>query len=80
MTPFQKRLIEAEFRQFTGRHFVKPKDCKNHQQVSYYIHELCIRIEELRQNEYVPDFAYQLLAEYQARQNGMVLKEFIASY
>jgi hypothetical protein len=81
MSEFEKKKIEMELKAFTTNNFERPNACRNPEQVRFYIHELCSKIEELRNSfNYVPDSAYALLAQYTARQNSFVYKEFVSSY
>lgn len=81
MNAIDYKKIEAEFRTFTSRNFEKPADCRNLEQIRFYVQELCQKIEEheLRFN-YVPNWAYALLAQYNAKQNGMLHVEFVSNY
>ena len=77
MDTITKKLLEKELKTFTGKHFERPSECRNPEQVRFYIRELCDKIETLRrQFNYVPASAYRLLAAYNARQNSMVSYEF----
>jgi hypothetical protein len=77
MTTAERKLIETELRNFTTRNFEKPIDCKNLDQIRFYVRELCLKIEELEKRfEYVPNSAYSLLAQYNLKQNSITNKEF----
>jgi hypothetical protein len=81
MSDFEKNKLEMEFRSFTARNFEKPADCKNLDQVRFYVNELCQKIEEYNMHfNYVPGWAYSLLAQYNARQNSFLHNEFKESY
>lgn len=81
MSEYEKKTIDAEIRRFTTRNFERPSDCRNPEQIRYYIAELCQKIEECRKRfNYVPNWVYVLLAQYNARQNNMVHTEFRRSY
>ena len=81
MSEFEKKKMELELKAFAGKNFERPSDCKNLDQVRFYIQELCQKIEECkRQFSYVPEFAYTLLAQYNARQNALLYKEFVNTY
>ena len=81
MTEFERRKIEAELKVFTSKNFERPSDCRNLEQIRFYVRELCQKIEELEGRfNYVPNWAYILLAQYNARQNGMLHVEFISTY
>jgi len=81
MTPYEMKKLEMELKQFTINNFDKPMQCKNLEQVRFYIRELCAKIEELELRfNYVPEFAYALLAQYNARQNTLLQKDFSTLY
>ena len=77
MTSFEQKKIDMEMKVFTSKNFDRPNDCRNLEQVQFYIKELCAKIHELEQQfNYVPDWLYALLAQYNARQNAMIHTEF----
>jgi hypothetical protein len=81
MTPYEMKKLEMEVKQFTLRNFEKPAACKNLEQVRFYVKELCAKIEELeKQFKYVPECAYALLAQYNARQNSLLHSDFKSVY
>lgn len=81
MTPYEVKKLEMEIKQFTARNFEKPAACKNLEQVRFYVKELCAKIEELeKQFNYVPECAYALLAQYNARQNSLLHSDFKSVY
>ena len=81
MTSFEQQRIETNLRIFTARNFERPSDCKNLDQVRFYVRELCLKIEELESKfSYVPQWAYTLLAQYNARQNAMLHVDFKQLY
>jgi len=81
MSRFEKEKIEKEFMAFTKQNFETPKRCKNAGQVRYYVRELCLMIEDLKQRfNYVPNKAYTLLTEYNCLQNKMVNAKFREVY
>jgi hypothetical protein len=76
-----KKQLEKELKTFTGKHFESPSECRNPEQIRFYIRELCDKIETLRRKfNYVPDSAYRLLAAYNARQNSLITYEFRKTY
>lgn len=81
MSDFEKRRLELELRNFTSRNFEQPNNCRNLDQIRYYVKELCAKIEEyeIRFN-YVPSWAYSLLAQYNLVQNRLLHVEFTTSY
>ena len=81
MSDFEKRSLEIELSSFASRNFEKPVDCRNPDQIRFYIRELCLKIEEYQQRfNYVPAMAYSLLAQYNAKQNSIVHREFLQTY
>ena len=81
MSDFEQKKIEMELKTFTSRNFEKPSNCKNAEQIRFYVAELCSKIESLeRQFKYVPEWAYSLLAQYNAAQNSMLYQEFKRNY
>jgi hypothetical protein len=72
MGDYEKRRIELELKAFTSKNFERPSECRNLDQIRFYVRELCIKIEELEDRfNYVPQWAYSLLAQYNSRQNAM---------
>ena len=81
MSEFDKKHLDIELRNFTARNFVRPTDCRNLDQIRFYIQELCTRIEDYKKRfDYVPGTAYSLLAQYNSRQNAMLYRDFISNY
>jgi len=81
MSDYERKKLELELRSFTSRNFERPADCRNSDQVRFYVQELCSKIEEYNSRfNYVPGWAYALLAQYNARQNKFIQKEFRSSY
>jgi hypothetical protein len=81
MSYYEKRKLEIDLRNFTNRNFEKPTDCKNAAQISFYVSELCAKIEEYeRRFNYVPAWAYSLLTQYTVVQNRLVHIEFVKTY
>jgi hypothetical protein len=77
MATIDPKKVESELTTFTSRNFEKPIDCKNLEQIRFYVRELCLKIEELEKRfEYVPSEAYSLLAQYNTQQNSIVSKDF----
>lgn len=76
-----RKQVENELNNFALRNFEKPSDCKDLEQIRFYVRELCLKIEELeRRFEYVPSSAYQLLSQYNSRQNSIINKNFSNAY
>lgn len=81
MSEFEKKHLELELKAFTSKNFVRPSDCRNLDQIRYYIQELCAKIEDYKRRfNYVPNTAYQLLSQYNSRQNSMLYRDFIRNY
>ena len=81
MTDHERKIIETELKNFTARNFEKPTACRNLEQIRFYVRELCLKIDELEGNfNYVPQWAYALLAQYNAQQNSIIQLEFRNSY
>ena len=81
MTDYERKKIEMELRSFTSKNFEKPSECRNLEQIRFYVRELCIKIEELEDRfKYVPNWAYALLAQYNDKQNTLLHVEFRNAY
>lgn len=81
MSEFDQKRIDLELKSFTHRHFERPAECRNAQQIRFYVQELCARIEVYeKEYNYAPGWAYTLLAQYNGAYNRLVHKEFVASY
>ncbi|MBS1682953.1 MAG: hypothetical protein JST48_14670 [Bacteroidetes bacterium] len=66
---------------FTKRNFERPSDCRNIDQIRFYISELCSKIEEFERNHNcAPDWAYALLAQYNNRHNQILSVRFAKFY
>lgn len=77
MASVDKKKIETELNRFAIRNFERPADCKDLEQIRFYIRELCVKIEDLEKRfEYVPHSAYKLLAQYNQKQNSIINKDF----
>jgi hypothetical protein len=81
MSQTEERSLEMELKTFACQNFEMPSDCKNLDQIRFYIRELSMKIEEYKRRfNYVPSIAYTLLAQYNARQNSLVHREVRKSY
>lgn len=81
MTTATKRKIETDVRTFATKNFVRPAECRNLEQIRFYVKELCLLIEELETKfDYVPNNAYTLLAQYNMKQNDMISTDFRENY
>ncbi len=76
MIEYDHKVLEEQLKSFATKNFVRPSDCRNIAQVQFYVKELCDKIEQYEKNfDYVPDWAYTLLSQYNLIENKMV-KEF----
>ncbi len=81
MTEYERKKLETELKSFASRNFEKPSECRNLDQIRFYVHELCSMIEQYQnQFNYVPSWAYGLLAQYNAKQNNLIHREFRNTY
>jgi hypothetical protein len=81
MTDSERKQVDVEMRLFATRNFVRPSDCRNLEQIRYYVKELCLKIEECEGRfHYVPHFAYSLLAQYNSRQNAIINLDLRKTY
>ena len=81
MSEFEKKHIELELKDFTARNFVRPSECRNLDQIRFYIRELCMKIEDYKKRfNYVPNTAYALLSQYNSKQKSLLYREFIQNY
>ena len=81
MTAASKKKIESDVKSFATRNFVRPAECRNLEQIRFYVKELCHLIEDLETKfDYVPADAYTLLAQYNTRQNDIINTDFRDSY
>jgi hypothetical protein len=81
MSDFERKKVEMELKTFTTKNFVRPSECRNLEQIRFYVRELCLKIEEFEGKfNYVPNSAYSLLAQYNSRQNAMINVDFRSTY
>lgn len=81
MSEFEKKHLEWELRRFTSRNFVPPPECRNLDQIRFYINELCVKIQDYKRRfNYVPTSAYSLLSQYNSKQNTLLYRDFIRNY
>jgi hypothetical protein len=81
MSDFEKKKLETELKNFTSRNFERPSDCRNLDQIRFYVRELCSKIEEYEKRfNYVPAWAYSLLTQYNAVQNSLIRIDFKTAY
>lgn len=81
MSEFEKKHLELDLKNFTAKNFTRPSECRNLDQIRFYIHELCVKIEEYKRRfNYVPATAYSLLSQYNSKQNSLLYRDFIRNY
>lgn len=81
MNDYQQKRIEMEWKAFIHSNFEKPAACKNLEQIRYYIREITLRMEsEKQRHDFVPDWVYTTLAQYNEAQNRILLADFQKSY
>ena len=81
MSEFEKKHLESELKAFATRNFVRPSECRNLEQIRFYITELCERIEEYKKRfNFVPNTAYALLSQYNMKQNSMLYRDFVRNH
>lgn len=81
MSEFEKRRLTREFELFASKNFEKPRNCKNLDQIRFYIDEVSQKVNEFKERfNYVPDSAYSLLAQYNSIQNSILFNEFKNTY
>jgi hypothetical protein len=81
MNDYQQKRIEMEWKEFVHSNFEKPSACRNLEQIRYYIREITLRMEaEKKRHDYVPDWAYAILAQYNDVQNKILLADFQKTY
>ena len=81
MKEFERKKAEMEMKTFTSKNFVMPSECRNLEQIRFYVRELCLKIEEFEGKfNYVPNSAYTLLAQYNSRQNAIISVDFRRTY
>lgn len=70
MSDFEQ--VEHELKMFI-KNLDTPSDCKNLEQIRFYIEELHNKIRESENKfNYAPTWAYSLLAQYDAKQSALV--------
>lgn len=81
MTAYQKRKIEQDFLVFARSNFEKPSECRNLEQIQFYIQEIGDYMEDMKNTyNYIPDSVYSLLKQYHTLQNKMAFEAFINYY
>ncbi len=81
MNRYEAKRLEMDFMNFANRNFERPSDCRNIDQIRFYVRELCVKIEDYeRRFNHVPSWAYTLLAQYNNTYNKMVHVQFEKMY
>jgi hypothetical protein len=81
MTDYERKKIEMQLRAFAAKNLEKPSVCQNLDQIRFYIRELTVRMEASEKEfGFVPEWAYSLLAQYNAAQNRFLHEAFKATY
>ncbi len=81
MNKHNTRKSEIDFLNFTKRNFESPSNCRNIDQIRFYVRELCLKIEDHEKRfNYVPAWAYSLLTQYNHVHNQLLYVQFAKSY
>lgn len=81
MSDFEKKKLEMDLMNFTNRNFERPSNCRDLDQIRFYVRELCVKIREYESRfNFVPAHAYSLLAQYNSVQNNLISVEFKKAY
>ena len=81
MSDFERKKLEADLQNFANRNFERPSNCRDIDQIRFYVRELCIKIREYESRfNFVPHQAYSLLAQYNLAQNRLIHVEFRKAY
>ena len=81
MSNLERKKLESDFINITRRNFESPSDCRDIHQIRFYIKELCIKISDYEcLFNFVPDWAYVLLAQYNLAQNRLIHVDFRKAY
>ncbi len=81
MSNFERKKLETDLVNFTRRNFENPSNCRDLDQIRFYVKELCIKIREYENRfNFVPIQAYTLLAQYNLAQNRLLHVEFRKAY
>ena len=76
MSNFERRKLEMDMINFITRNFESPSNCRNIDQIRFYIRELWLKIEEYESHfDFVPNSAYSFLAQYNLIQNHLIRSE-----
>jgi hypothetical protein len=81
MSDYEKKKLDADLKKFANRNFELPSNCKNMEQIRFYVRELCQKIDEYQTRfNYVPEWAYEMLVQYNQVQNRILLINFQKAY
>ena len=81
MSDFEKKRLEIDLINFANRNFERPSNCRDIDQIRFYVRELCQKIKEYEiKFNFVPTEAYTLLAQYNLAQNRLIHVEFRKAY
>ncbi len=81
MNAYEQKRLEMDLMNFANRNFERPSDCRNTDQIRFYVRELCTKIEDYEKRfNYVPAWAYSLLTQYNNVHNQMVQIQFAKLY
>ena len=81
MSDFERRKLEMDLINFTNLNFERPSNCRDIDQIRFYVRELCLKIKEYESRfNFVPSHAYTLLAQYNLVQNKLIHVEFKKAY
>jgi hypothetical protein len=81
METYEVKKSELDLLNFTRRNFERPGECRNVDQIRFYVRELCMKIEDHeRKFNYVPAWAYSLLAQYNHVHNKLLCVQFAEIY
>ena len=80
MSDFERKKQEMEFKAFVASNVIRPTDCRNSEQVRFQLQKLISMMERMRGNGFIPEQAYMLVAQYNARLNRFLKVEFRHNY
>jgi hypothetical protein len=68
----ERQKIEEELKDFTSRNFESPGNCRNPEQINFYVNELRSKIVDYEARfNYVPEWVYTMLAQYDVTQKHL---------
>lgn len=81
MSDFEKDKLETDLLNFIRKNFERPSNCRDLDQIRFYVRELCVKIREYENRfSFVPLRAYLLLSQYNIAQNRLLHVEFRKTY